>query len=43
MAMHKGKDELLRSFMARFNKLLVGVTDLIVPLVVTALLKGLKD
>lgn len=41
--MQQRKDEPFRSFMAWYNEQLVGVPNLIIPLTVIILLKGLKD
>lgn len=43
MALQQKKLESLGAFMAHFNEEFVGVPILIVSLVVTALIKGLKD
>lgn len=43
MTMQQRKDESLRSFIVRFNEQLVGVLYLIIPLITTALFKGLND
>lgn len=43
MAMQQKGDKSLKSFIAKFNEQSIGMSNLTIPSIVTALIKGLKD